>query len=37
MEERRQIGSTTRIEYRDLYPLLLAAAVVFGTCLVARL
>ena len=37
MEERRQIGSTTSVEYRDLYSLLLAAAVVFGTCLVARL
>ena len=37
MEERRQIGTTTRVEYRDLYSLLLIAAVAFGTGLAARL
>jgi Ca-activated chloride channel family protein len=37
MEERRQIGTTTRTEYRDLYALLLTVAVAFGTCLAARL
>ena len=37
VEARRQIGSTTNIEYRDLYPTLLAAAVALGMWLVALL
>ena len=37
IEERRQIGSTSSVEYRDLYSVLLAGAVALGMCLVARL
>jgi Ca-activated chloride channel homolog len=37
VEERRQVGSTTSVEYRDLYTALLAAAAAFAVCLVALL
>jgi Ca-activated chloride channel homolog len=37
LEERRQVGSTTSVDYRDLYLVLLAAAVVISAQLVALL